>query len=72
MMKKLLLLISTLFFVFLSVEANAQVTINSITVTNPISCNGDLADINVSVDNDTSSLGSPPACLLYTSDAADE
>jgi gliding motility-associated-like protein len=65
MMKKLLLLISTLFFVFLSVEVNAQVAINSITISSPISCNGDLADINVSVDNDTSSLGSPPAFVPY-------
>jgi len=53
MMKKLLLLISILFFVFLSVETNAQVTIDSVVISNPISCNGDLADIDVFVDNDT-------------------
>ena len=58
MMKKLLLLTSAVFFVLFSLELKAQVTIDSVVVSNPISCFGDLADIDVYVDNDT--CPSPP------------
>ena len=61
MMKKLLLLVSAVFFLLFSSDLKAQVTIDSVVVSNPISCFGDLADIDVYVDNDTNSnpFGTP-------------
>ena len=47
MMKKLLLLVSAVFFLLFSSDIKAQVTIDSVVVSNPISCFGDLADIDV-------------------------
>ena len=47
MMKKLLLLISAVFFLLFSTSIKAQVTIDSVVVSNPISCFGELADIDV-------------------------
>ena len=66
MMKKLLLLTSAVFFVLFSLELKAQVTIDSVVVSNPISCFGDLADIDVYVDNDTNTtLGGTPSFVTY-------
>ena len=56
MMKKLLLLTSAVFFVLFSLELKAQVTIDSVVVSNPISCFGDLADIDVYVDTKSKAL----------------
>ncbi len=53
MMKKLLLLISVMFLLLFSNVIKAQVTIDSVVISNPITCFGDLADIDVYVDNDT-------------------
>jgi hypothetical protein len=55
MMKKLLLLSSVLLLVLFSTNLKAQytITIDSVVATNPISCFGDFADIDVYVDNDT-------------------
>ena len=49
------------FFFLFSSDLKAQVTIDSVVVSNPISCFGDLADIDVYVDNDTNSnpFGTP-------------
>ena len=60
MMKKLLVLISVVFLVLFStnIKAQFQITIDSVVVSNPIDCSGDLADIDVYVDNDT--CPSPP------------
>ena len=66
MMKKLLLLISAVFFLLFSTSIKAQVTIDSVVVSNPISCFGDLADIDVYVDNDTNTvLGGTPSFVTY-------
>jgi len=62
MMKKLLLLTSVLFLVLFSTSLKAQaplVTIDSIVISNPINCFGDLADIDVYVDNDTNTSPNP-------------
>ena len=60
-MKKLLLLAFTFLYVFISIETKGQTTpiIDSILITNNIDCNGDLADIDIFVDNDTNALPSP-------------
>ena len=48
----------------LYINLSNQVSIDSISITNPISCYGNLADIGVYVDNDTSSLGTGPTLML--------
>ena len=63
-MKKLLLLISLVFFALISFETKAQsvnVSIDSLVVTDDIDCNGEDADIMLYVDNDTNALP-PPQC----------
>ena len=44
---------------------NSSVIIDSVVITNPILCNGNLADIEVFVDNDTSSSFSSPTYVPY-------
>ena len=44
---------------------NSSVIIDSVVITNPILCNGNLADIEVFVDNDTSSSFSSPTYIPY-------
>ena len=64
-MKKLLLLVSVLFLVLFSTNIKGQfVTIDSLSVSNPINCFGDLADIDVYVDNDTCPVP-PLGCTSY-------
>ena len=66
MMKKLLLLISVMFLLLFSNVIKAQVTIDSVVISNPITCFGDLADIDVYVDNDTNTtLGGTPSFVTY-------
>ncbi len=64
-MKKLFSLIFCVFIVLFFNHLKAQtITINSINVTTPINCNGDLANIDVLVDNDT--CPTPPnGCTSY-------
>ena len=65
-MKKLLLLISVMFLLLFSNVIKAQVTIDSVVISNPINCFGDLADIDVYVDNDTNTtLGGTPSFVTY-------
>ena len=65
-MKKLLLLISVMFLLLFSNVIKAQVTIDSVVISNPITCFGDLADIDVYVDNDTNTtLGGTPSFVTY-------
>ena len=67
MMKKLLLLVPVLFLVLFSTNIKGQiVTIDSLVISNAIDCFGDLADIDVYVDNDTNSiLGGTPSFVTY-------
>ena len=44
-MKKIFYILSVLFLSILSVNVNAQVVLDSVSVTNPISCAGDFADV---------------------------
>ena len=69
MMKKLLLLVSVLFLVLFSTNIKGQfVTIDSLVISTPINCFGDLANIDVYVDNDTCPvppLGCTPSYVTY-------
>jgi large repetitive protein len=51
-MKKILLLGFALIMSFYSIESNAQ-NIQSVTITSPISCYGDLANINIQINQST-------------------
>ena len=44
-MKKIFYILSVLFLSILSVNVNAQVVLDSVSVTNPINCAGDFADV---------------------------
>ena len=56
-MKKILIILFAFLLLLPSPKTNAQ-TIDSVTITSPILCNGDLADINILLNQTT-----PPTVL---------
>ena len=55
-MKKTLIILFPFLLLFPSLNANAQITINTVTITDSILCNGDLADINIQINQTTPTL----------------
>jgi gliding motility-associated-like protein len=59
MMKKLYIIISTLIFIHFCNDVKGQVEITSILNTNQIVCNGGLADVSLTIDNDSGGTIAP-------------